>query len=172
MEELFDLVDLNCSCVEKPNNIGANTQEMLVLFKEEFPYYYLDTIDGQCLVWDEDFINKILVVMATGSLEDLSAIEKQVWYQFVEFQDAMSHSADSSVFGAIGCTVPNELGQSFVVTNSGVTSTLCQAPESSIQKERQSKSLDDYLMSLLNCETPNECGIIEGDVTDVSPCSI
>lgn len=172
MEELFVLLESGCGCVELPNNIGENTQEMLKLFKEEFPYYYLDTIEGSCIIWDEDFINKLLVAMSTGSLVELSDIEKQIWYQYVEFQDALTHSATTDIVGAIGCTNPNELGQSFVVTTNGITTTLCQNPQTTIQKERQSKSLDDYLMNLYNCETPNNCGIIVGDVTDISPCAI
>lgn len=171
MTELLVLVDYP-TCVTKPNDIGSNAQEMLSLYREEFPFTILDTISGQCILWDEAFIDKLLVAMATGSLANLSDIEKQVWYQFVEFQDAMSHSATTSNIGAIGCTIPDELGQSFVVTTNGITSELCQEPAQSVSKERQSKSLDDYFMDLLNCNTPNDCGIISGIVTDISPCTI
>lgn len=132
MEELFVLLDQSCGCIEVPNNIGANTQEMLTLYKEEFPYSFIDTIDGQCILWNQDFIDKLIVSMATGSLQDLSDIEKQVWYAFVEFQDSTE----------------------------------------AVQKERQSKSLDTYFMDLLNCNEPNNCGIIVGDITDISPCVI
>lgn len=171
MEELFDLLD-TASCVKLQNNIGANTQEMLALFREELPFTYMDTIEGQCIQWDTDFINKCLDAMATGSLTLFSDIEKQIWYEFVEFEDLMSHSATTETVGAIGCTVPNSLGQSFVVTTNGVTATLCQNPQESVPKERQSKSLDDYFMDLYNCETPNDCGIITGTVTDISPCPV
>jgi hypothetical protein len=105
---------------------------MLALFKEELPYYFLDTIDGSCLIWDVDFINKCLEAMATGNLGSFSDVEKQVWYAFVEFQDS-----------------------------TGI-----------VPKERQSKSLDTYFIDLLNCNQPNDCGIIEGIVTDISPCVI
>lgn len=170
MDELLILLD--STYVQLPNNIGANTQEMLTLYKEEFPYFFLDTIDGQCIQWDIDFINKVLEAMATGSLGNFSDIEKQVWYSFVEFQDAMSHSAPDNYIGAIGCTIPDGLGDSYIVTDLGTTTTKCTDPESSVQKERQSKSLDDYLMDLYNCDTPNDCGIIQGDVEDISPCPI
>jgi len=172
MNELIILLDTMCGCVTKENNIGANTQEMLTLYKEEFPYFFLDTIDGQCIQWDIDFITKCLDAMATGSLGTFSDIEKQVWFSFVEFQDAMSHSAPTTYNGAIGCTIPNGLGDSFIVTNEGITSSLCNEPELSVQKERQSKSLDDYFMNLYNCETVNDCGVITGIVTDISPCPI
>jgi len=170
MDELLILQD--CGCVSLPNNIGANANEMLLLYKEEFPFFYISTIDGECIQWDIDFINKCLNAMATGSLANFSDIEKQVWKQFVEFQDLMSHSATTDTLGAIGCTIPNSLGQSFVVTSSGVTTTLCQDPETSVAKESQSKSLDSYFMDLYNCQTVNDCGIITGTVTDISPCPI
>ncbi len=170
MDELLILLD--STYVQLPNNIGANTQEMLTLYKEELPYFFLDTIDGKCIQWDIDFINKVLEAMSTGSLGSFSDIEKQVWYSFVEFQDAMSHSASDDYVGAIGCTIPDGLGDSYIVTELGITSTLCQEPVVSVQKERQSKSLDDYLMDLYNCDTPNDCGVIVGDVTDISPCPI
>ena len=172
MEELFDLIDLQVTCVGLPNNIGNTTDEMQILYQEEFPYYYLSTIDGQCLIWDEAFINKCLVAMSTGSLVEFSDIEEQIWKQFVEFQNALTHSANTEVYDAIGCTVPNESGISFVVTNSGITNIQCEEPLSSVLKENQSKSLDEYFMSLYNCETPNDCGIIQGDVEDISPCPI
>lgn len=172
MDELLILDDTRNGCILLPNNISANAQELLIIYKEEFPYYFLDTIDGQCIIWDEDFINKLLVAMATGSLGDLSEIEKQVWYNFVEFQDAKTHSAPTTYIGAIGCTIPDESGNSYIVTAGGVTTELCLPPEASVPKERQSKSLDDYLIALLTCGVPNECGLISGDVTDIAPCPI
>jgi len=172
MEELFILLNNNCGCVVLPNNVGANTQEMLTLYKEELPFNVIDTIDGQCILWDIDFINKVLSAMATGSLTSMSDIEKQVWYLFVEFQDKMTHSATTNDVGAIGCTIPNGLGDSFVVTVNGITGTLCQDPDLSVPKINQSQSLDQYLMDLYNCDVPNNCGIITGIVTDIAPCPI
>ena len=161
-----------CLCNTKDNNIGANAQEMVAMYREELPFNYIDTIEGKCLLWDEDFINKVLVAMATGSLTNFSDIEKQVWFAFVEFEDGKSNSAPDTYIGAIGCTVPDSNGNSYIVTDSGVTTDLCEKPLSVVQKERQSKSLDEYLMDLYNCAIPNDCGIITGDMQDISPCSI
>jgi len=172
MDELLVLQDGSCGCIVLDNNIGANTIEMVDLYREEFPFHYISTIDGQCIQWDSDFIDKCLIAMTTGSLSDFSDIEKQIWNQFVEFQDAMSHSATTDTLNAIGCTIPNESGISYVVTTNGITSTLCQNPQTTVSKERQSKSLDDYFMDLLNCKTPNDCGIIVGELEDISPCQI
>lgn len=172
MDELFILNDLQCKCIDLPNNIGDNAQEMVVLFKEELPYYFLDTISGQCIIWDEDFIAKCLEAMATGSLANFSDIEKQVWYAFVEFQDSMTNSAPSTYPNAIGCTIPDELGNSYIVTTIGITSDMCLSPATSVAKERQSASLDNYFMDLYNCETTNECGLKIGEVTDISPCPL
>lgn len=172
MDELLVLSDEQCSCFAEENNISANTQEMLEIFNEAFPFNEVDTIYGKCIKWDEAFIEKSIIAMTTGSLLDFSEIEKQVWFQFVEFQDAMTHSATTDNFGAVGCTIPDENGKSYVVTDYGITTTLCQNPASTVNKKLQSKSLDDYFMDLYNCEIPNDCGIISGEIQDISPCNI
>jgi hypothetical protein len=172
MDELLVLMDNGCKYLDKSNSISDNAQEMLLLYKEEFPFTIVDTIDGQCLIWNQEFIDKVLVAMTTGDLSSMSDIERQVWYSFVEFQDEMSNSAPQTYIGAIGCTVPDINGDSFIVTSAGITTEKCLEPEATVPKERQSKSLDSYIMNLYNCEEVNNCGIIVGDVVDISPCPI
>lgn len=161
------------SCVTKPNNIGATSLEMLSLYQEAFPYSYISTITGDCLQWNEDFILKCQDAMSTDSLVTFSDIEEQTWLEFVSFEDLKSSSADTDlgVVGAIGCTIPDSLGRSFVVTANGIRYDVeCLDPQNSISKERQSYSLDQVFMDIYNCLDYNDCGIKTGDLVDVSPC--
>ena len=172
MDFIVSVLTDKCGCFPESNAIGDNTQELLTLFKEELPFKYVNTLSGQGIQWDSQFIDKILYSMASGSLENLSSTEFRVWNDFVAFQDLKSNSATTDNIGAIGCTVPDINGNSFVVTSSGITNDLCQKPSTVIAKENQSKSLDSYFMDLYNCIEPNQWGIIQGDLVDISPCLI
>lgn len=171
MNELYILLDTGYVVLK--NNIGENAKELKEIYQESLPYDMIDTIDGTCILWNESFIDKCIIAMSTGSLNDFSDMEKQIWNSFVEYQDALSYGADATIVDAIGCTTQNENGESFVVLKDGtITAELCMKPESSVAKERQSKSLDEYLMNILNCKEPNSCGIIDGDVIDLTPCKL
>ncbi len=110
--------------------------------------------------------------MSTDSLQNFSYLEKEIWDDFVLYQDAMSSSALTTDVDAIGCSVEDELGNSYVVTEDGITTVLCQSPALTITNILRSESLDRYFMALYNCEEPEDCERIYIELTDVSPCLI
>jgi len=153
--------------------IGDAVIEMQTEFQSVVPYTTVETLNGLFFVWDELFINKCLVALSTDSMEDMTETEREVFRAFIQFEDAMSHTADDEVVqDAIGCTIPDANGVSYIVTSTGTTIELCSNPELTVAKENISKALDTVLMKIYNCEDYNDVGIIEGDVTDIVPCTI
>ncbi|MCH9712821.1 MAG: hypothetical protein K0U20_09380 [Proteobacteria bacterium] len=171
MEELLTFYQ---SCTyDKPNNIGATGVELQDTFQEDTPYSIVKIITGDCIQWDEDFVLECLTAMSTDSLLGMSDNELNIWYEFVAYEDARTHSAntDSGVVNPVGCTIPDENGNSYTVQADGtITTVLCDDPVNKVAKENISKSLDGVFMAIYNCEEYNNCGIKEGDLVDISPC--
>ena len=135
-EELLLMFETN-TCVNKPNTVGYTSLELREVYQETFPFTYTETITGQCLIWDEEFIQKCQYAMSTDDLSTMSEVELQTWKEFVEFEDARTTSAntDQGIQNAIGCTTPNGAGQSFVVTTTEITTTLCYEPVTPVKNK-------------------------------------
>ena len=150
-----------------PSSIDSATIEFKSTFQERTPYISIQTLTGPCFKWEEEFIANILIAMSTDAMIQFTEEEVRSWNFFVNFQNYHTTSAlDTSGNGlAIGCTIPDAFNKSFVVIESGVILNglngqaleLCQPPGYEIEGELVWRSLDNVLMSLLNCTTPDDC---------------
>lgn len=86
MDEELDI--LNYGCVVLPNNIGSNANELLEIYGEEVPYLPIQRLDGTFIKWNENFIQKCLIGMATDDISSMSELEKKAWNYFVLHEDS------------------------------------------------------------------------------------
>ncbi len=145
------------------------------------PYVSVPLLDGPCYVWDPLFIDDILLAMATDKLDQFSEDELEVWRYFINFQNYHSTSAKTTDCNglAVGCTIPNEFNESFVVCatldpmdgENGRPRQLCQPPGYEVEGENIWKSLDNAMIALYNCEPIDTCNR-DDDYEDIAPCSI
>ena len=112
MDEELDV--LNCGCVVLPNNIGSNANELLEIYGEEVPYLQIQRLDGTFIRWNENFIQKCLIGMATDDISSMSELEKKAWDFFVMYQDSEdnlysfeSESLDDYFMNLYNCIEPN-----------------------------------------------------------------
>ncbi len=134
------------------------------------PYNAIRKIDGLCFDWNEDFLLKIIVALATDSLESFTANELQIWNNFVSFQERHSMSANSidikgTAIGTNGTYIvakdPEDRdgqrisSQGWIETI--VTKELAHMPEGGVEKAYIWKSLDRILVDLVNCKEPSKC---------------
>ena len=159
------------------NSLRSSTDlaiiELQDVYKERFPYTETKTIVGDRFIWDENFINKILYAMSTDDLSDFSQTELEVWYGLVSFENYHSNLANDLVDDkAIGCTIPNEDGISYIVTNDGITDKLCANPIYGVPQAVIYASLDKALVSIYNCIDYNDTDIKEGELIDIQPCEL
>ena len=153
------------------------------------PYVAIPKINGICFAWTPQFINGILIAMATDALKQFTTEEQKAWYQFVAFQDFHSTSTnDVDEKGiSVGATNPDQYGNSYVVMsdandNEGrmispegwrktiISDNRALTPEGGIMKEVTWASLDRLLMDLLNCRYTENCDP-SWDYTSVNQCT-
>ena len=138
------------------------------------PYTMIPTLEGNCYAWENDFIEGILLAMATDRLSQFSTTELEAWRYFVNFQNYHTHSPlDSDANGtAVGCTIPDSLNRSYVVAEDGtITTTRCQEPSYGVPNEDVWASLDRAMMSLYNCEEIDDCNAND-TMEQTVPCVI
>lgn len=163
------------TCTPSVNgSVETAVEEMMNVFQERLPYTTVLLLDGICFVWGEAFLQNVLTSMATDNLISLTAEERRTWYAYVDWCNHHSNQADSSLAEtAIGCTIPDINGLSYIVLADGtITSTLCNTPLYDVPKPELYKSLDNVLMSMLACEPYNLCGANQGDLYSVTTCPL
>ncbi len=148
--------------------------EMKTVYQERLPYTTVILLEGLCYLWSEIFIDNCIEAMSTDTLAGLTTAERKVWYAYVDWCNHNTHSADLDLYPtAIGCTVPDINGDSFVVLEGDVvTVNLCNPPLWDILKPELYKSLDNVFMNKLNCLPYNTCGTQNVEVVSVSTCTI
>jgi len=157
------------------NRLDVAGAELEVVYAENFPYAEIRTVDGINYIWTESFLDKCMIAFSTGSLKDMNAQELSIWYDYVAFSDEKSHSATSDMLGgtAIGCTVPNEDGISYVVNDEYIISSVeCNDPIEKYPRETVMKSLDQVFVDMTNCDPFNTDNTLDGELEDVSPCAV
>lgn len=159
---------------EKISSVTSTTQELQATFEEKFPYSVKRLITGDEYIFNILFVDKIRYAMSTDYLGFLDTMELDLWEAFVQFEDEFSHTADKVLYpNAIGCTVPNNEGVSFVVTNEGTTNGTCSIIASDLAQVDLARSLDTTLMKIINCQDYIPVVISEEELVNVSPtCSI
>ncbi len=134
-------------------SIDLATYEMQEIYKEREPYTTRRLITGIDYIFGDVFIDKVRYAMSTDSLDLMNNSELEVWEYFVQFEDEFSTSADEVLYpDAIGCTIPDGNGQSFVVTEQGITTDLCQTYPSELLAIDLAKALDKKMVDLVNCQ--------------------
>jgi hypothetical protein len=176
MSNALEILGLESSSICNQSTTGSMQTaivEMKTLFQERLPYTTVLLLDGNCYVWGEAFIQNILTSMATDNLSSMTAEERRTWYLYVDWCNNHTNSADLLLATtAIGCTIPDESGNSYIVLADGtITATLCETPLYDIPKPELYKSLDNVLMSILNCEPYNLCASDAGDLYSVTTCT-
>ena len=73
---------------------------------------------------------------------------------------------------AIGCTIPDDDKNSYIVTNDGITDKLCSPPIYGVPQAVIYASLDKALVSIYNCIDYNNTDIKEGELVDIQPCNL
>ena len=150
------------------NRVDVGLAELKQVYAENFPYLEQNTINGVVYIWTDSFIEKCLNGMSNGSLNGMNAQERVTWDAYVAWSDARTTSADSTQCGglAIGCTIPDIDGNSYVVCSDGsVTEELCHDGLLEYANET-------VLKSLLNCLPYNVDNTLEGVITEVSTCEL
>jgi len=167
---IFQLVTL---FTPQATSIRAGTEEMKFIFEEYDPFTVIHTVDGECILLEEQFMDKVQTALNTNSLEQFNEEERQLWYEFVGFEDALSWSADEELSDnlAIGATNQQEDGYGYVVTRNGITDKVAIPPQRGYPKVKVSSAIDKELMRLYNCDTSNVCGILDGEFYDPSTCT-
>lgn len=87
MDELEALLMLGCTCLEKENNISANAQELISIYKERNPVLKQNTITGTCYSWTDEFIYLCRYAMSTDSLQQMNSLELSYWEKLVKAED-------------------------------------------------------------------------------------
>ena len=177
MSDVLDILGLQDDdlCDLSKGSITEAGLEMKDIFQERLPYTVALMLDGACYVWGDAFITNCVNAMSTDNLVELTAEERTVWYSYVAWCDHHTDSADTdNEADAIGCTIPDANGISYIVLSDGtITTTLCDEPLYDISKADLYKSLDNVFMAMLNCEEVNQCVRGTGeDVESILPCSI
>jgi len=153
------LIDESCS-TEMYGSLDCSLTELSQIFQERLPYTIGETITGQCVNWSPTFIYLCRYAMSTDCMDAMSAQEKALWRAFVAYEDAMTTSADTDMCSgqAVGCTIPDENGNSYAVCSDGSISTeQCLPADNIYPKEYLYASLDAHFMALVNCEIPDDC---------------
>ena len=166
----------------KPTCMRETTPEMKDLFRENQIYEISYTVDGECYLITDEYMDLVLIAMNTNSLNQMTAEERDVWESFVTYEDEMSWSAiddgklipdvinsgiggtnagDSSV--AIGASYVLDNGLAYVVNKNGITNTIAERPNTGFANQKLGDAIDKRLMQLLDCDTSNVCGILEGN---------
>jgi len=111
--------------------------------------------------------------MSTDCMTGMSSQEKAIWRAFVDYEDAMTTSPDTTMcMGlAVGCTVPDVNGDSFAVCADLTVSTEeCLPADANYPKEYLYYSLDQHFMALVNCEVIDGCECSETIELDIGDC--
>ena len=154
--------------------MSAGTTRALVELEELYhlsrPYEFYERLEGVCIQWDAVFIQKILYAMSTDQLWHMEEEEKRIWKEFVLYQEETStYAEDTTCNGeAIGCTISNEMGESYVVTSPGVImdgkqgrdKILCARPTNRAVNASVLETLDTLIMNIYNIILEDKCGEI------------
>jgi len=115
MIEILGLLDDLKSCSLFKNKISDSTSEMSTIFREVLPCMSIEKTTGICFRWNELFIEKCLIAMATDDIINMSEMEKEVWDYFVLFQDEgtllfidKSESLEQYFLDLYNCVEPNK----------------------------------------------------------------
>jgi len=172
------LVSLDCiadgTCVKGfTSGIDCALAELSDVYQERLPYELGETITGQCVNWSDTFISLCRYAMSTDCMTGMSSQEKAIWRAFVDYEDAMTTSPDTTMcMGlAVGCTVPDVNGDSFAVCADLTVSTEeCLPADANYPKEYLYYSLDQHFMALVNCEVIDGCECSETIELDIGDC--
>lgn len=147
----------------------STVHELQSTFEEKFPYSVRALLTGDEYVFGETFIDKIRYAMSTDYLGFLDTLELETFEIFTQYQDEFSTTADATLYPtAIGCTVPDESGNSYVIDETGITTNLCTIVPSELLQTEIVKSLDATLMKIVNCQDYLPVTIAEEDLVNVS----
>ena len=168
-----DLVDI-FGTEDDSTSILVAVNEMTDLYQEYEQYVISYTIDGECVLIEQQFMDKVLVALDTNDLNQFTAEERETWYEFVGFEDAMSWSADEEDADNQATGATNEMpdGYGYVRTAIGITEERAIPPLTSYPNTKVASAIDRELMRLLDCDTTNACGILEGELYNPAPCPL
>ena len=156
------------------SNINVSIYEMQDVYQEVQPYVVARTLTGDRYIWNEIFINKVLYALSTDDLTDFGESEYQIMIGFIKFQDEQSSSPTQTQVdnGATGCTIQDINSISYVVYGEEISTDVCIEPTTDLPRVSVYASLDNVLMSILNCINWQNEVIITGELESVAPCTI
>lgn len=173
MDSLLVLKGENELTIGTQSGIDLATSEMIEIYKEREPYSTNRLITGIEYVFSETFILKVRYAMATDYIGDMNNAELLVWNYFVQYSDEFSTTANTTVNpDAIGCTVPDINGNSYIVTEAGITTDLCSYQVSELEAIELASALDIVLTKIANCEEWVAQTITTSDLENVSVCTL
>lgn len=154
--------------------IDVSTYEMQDVYQEVQPYAVARTLTGDRYLWNLSFIKRLQYALSTDDLTVFGESEYQIVMGFIAFQDEQSSSPSQvqANNGATGCTINNINGISYVVYEDVVSTDICIQPTVDIPRASIYASLDNVLMSILNCIDWQNETIITGELESVAPCTI
>lgn len=155
------------------NRLDISAAELQDTYGSQVPWKIYPNTKGDVYIWTDSFIEKCQIAMTTDGLGTMSKMELEIWYNFIAYQEAMSTSAITTACGgnAIGCTIPDINGDSFVVCADGtITTELCDQAAEWYEDQELYKSLDQVFINMLACLAYNTDETIEGDIYIINPC--
>ena len=156
------------------SKIDVSLYEMQDVYQEVQPYAVARTLTGDRYIWNLSFINKVQYALSTDDLTDFGESEYQIMIGFIKFQDEQSSKPTQLQVnnGATGCTIQDINGISYVVYGETISTDICIEPTTDLPRVSVYASLDNVLMSILNCiDWQNEV-IITGELESVALCII
>ena len=156
------------------SKINVSLYEMQDVYQEVQPYATARTLTGDRYIWNTSFIERLQYALSTDDLTVFGESEYQIVIGFISFQDEQSSSPTQTQVnnGATGCTIQDINGISYVVYGDAISSDVCIEPTVDLPRVSVYESLDNVLMSILNCIDWQNETIIGGDLESVSPCTI
>jgi hypothetical protein len=156
------------------SKIDVALYEMQDVYQEVQPYSVARTLTGDRYLWNEGFIDRLLYALSTDDLTDFGESEYQIVMGFINFQDSNSTSPTQAQAndGATGCTLQNIDGISYVIYGEEISTDICLDASVDVPRATIYASLDNVLMSILNCIDWQNQEIITGELESVSPCTI
>ena len=171
MQEMFDGIN----GIEPRLRLDVAISDLEDIYKENYPFQTIETINGPMFIFTRSFIYKCLWAMATDSMQDMGEEEEKWFLKFMKFEDVMSTNPPptTNLTDTLGCTVKDKLGKSYVVlADLSVTTIECVNPIDLVEDIDVLVELDNVFVDMLDMNPINRDKIPTGELIDVTQSAL
>ena len=172
-----------------PSDVDATLSDIEEIFKSNFPYQELPSMQGEQYLWTRSFIYKCLWAFSTDSLQDMGEQELKTFVEFVNYEEAFSFSMGNSThknsqivnlgkqvvnngvpigIAVIGCTLQDKHGKSYEIYKNGNLGDECVRLGGNLRNLEAMKSLDRLFVDMLNDVPNNRDKLPTGELIDMT----